>query len=86
MTKETIQEIAKQTDLNGHTMALITLARAMGGDGHLKTLENIDAIHRNIGHMPYHLGLFRTDISYQLRQIAKGLYDEETYNQICGAL
>lgn len=85
MTKETIQEIAEKTNINDHTGALMILAADLGRLIHLRTLKSIEAIHRDVGHMPYHLGLFRSDIAFQLRDIAKKEYDAETFAKIMEA-
>ena len=75
-------EIARLTDENHHTEALVKLAQMVGHDKYRKILFHIDGIHNLQGHLTTPLAEMRRDIGIELRKIAEREFMPFEYSQI----
>lgn len=81
-----IKRIAKMTDNNDHTGALIELAKLLGNTRTVKILTAIETIHDTEQHLPSHVGEYRAEISDRLMDDVRKRFDAATYRKIQAAL
>ena len=77
-----IKLIAKMTDNNDHTGALIELAKLLGHTRTVKILTAIETIHDVEQHLPSHVGEYRMEISDRLMDDASKRFDKATFQKI----
>ena len=75
-------EIARLTDENHHTEALIKLAHMLGDDKYRKILRHIDSIHNLQGHLTSPLAEMRREIGASLLINAERKFLPEQFDKI----
>lgn len=81
-----IDKMAKLTDDNQHTEALIVLAELVGMKKEVKILKLIQQIHQLEGHLPSTLGHYRRETSQNVHDKARRKFGKEVYDKIYSAL
>ena len=80
-----IKRIAKMTDNNNHTGALIELAKLLGNTRTVKILTAIETIQDVEQHLPTHVARYRQEISDRLMDDARKRFDKATFQKIQAA-
>ena len=80
-----IKLIAKMTDNNDHTGALIELAKLLGHTRTVKILTAIETIQDVEQHLPTHVARYRQEISDRLMDDARKRFDKATFQKIQAA-
>jgi hypothetical protein len=75
-------EIARLTNENAHTEALIKLAQMLGNDKYAKILGHLRDIHHLEGYLTRAISAFRDDIAMKLFDNAYATYDAVSFSQI----
>jgi hypothetical protein len=75
-------EIARLTNENAHTEALIKLAQMLGNDKYAKILGHLRDIHHLEGHLTRTISAFRDDIAMKLFDNAYATCDAVSFSQI----
>jgi len=78
-------EIARLTNENAHTEALIKLAEMVGHDKYRKILRHIDGIHNLQGHLTSPLAEMRREIGATLLITAEREFSPDQFDKIYGA-
>lgn len=84
-TTEIIEKIAKLTDRNDHTGAVIELATFLNDTKALKLLQAVETIHTIEGSMPTEVSKYRSSISKDLRDKFKSKYGQDAATELNGA-
>lgn len=82
---DTVKEIAKLTDNNNHTEALIEGAKMVGATKLVKKLELVFKLQDLEGHMPVGLREYRDQLSKELDSLAKRDMSDEEFESFHGA-
>ena len=80
-----IKRIAKMTDNNDHTGALIELAKLLGNTRTVKILTAIETIHDTEQHLPSHIGEYRAEIRDRLMDDVRKRFGIITLKKIMDA-
>jgi len=83
---QAIKRIAKLTDENSHTEALIELAQLMESKYYADILRHIKEIHALEGSLPSKLKEYRHEVYLSLLAYADGQTTDEQYQAIYNAL
>lgn len=76
------KKIAKQTDLNEHNLAILSLAKFMKSKKAIELMNNVIKMHDNYGYMPKNLIDIRDEIYNTLMMLFKSKYGEVDYKTI----
>jgi hypothetical protein len=85
-TTEIIKKIAKLTDRNDHTGAVIELATFLNNTRAIKLLQAIETIHKIEGSMPTEISKYRSSISKDLKDNFKSKYGADASKELNRAL
>ena len=80
-----IKLIAKMTDNNNHTGALIELAKLLGNTRTVKILTAIETIHDTEQHLPTHIREYREEIRERLMDDVRKRFGIVTLTKIMDA-
>lgn len=81
-TDALVKKIAKLTDGNMHTLALLELAKFLKEKKYVTILTGIEAIHDAEGSLPMKLSEYRHEIGKKLWAIAAKKLDSTTYKKL----
>jgi 5,10-methylene-tetrahydrofolate dehydrogenase/methenyl tetrahydrofolate cyclohydrolase len=81
-TTEIIKKIAKLTDRNDHTGAVIELATFLNNTRAIKLLQAIESIHKIEGSMPTEISKYRSSISKDLQANFKSKYGADAAKEL----
>jgi len=76
------KKIAKQTDLNEHNLAILSLAKFLKAKKAIELMNNVIKMHDNYGYMPKNLIDIRDEIYNKIMILLKSKYGEIDYNTI----
>lgn len=82
---EIIEKIAKLTDRNDHTGAVIELATFLNNTRAIKLLQAIEMIHKIEGSMPMEISKYRSSILKDLQTNFKSKYGADATDELKGA-
>jgi hypothetical protein len=76
------KKIARQTDLNEHNLAILSLAKFLKAKKAIELMNNVIKMHDNYGYMPKNLIDIRDEIFNKIMILLKSKYGEIDYNTI----
>jgi len=76
------KKILRQTDLNEHNLAILSLAKFLKDKKSIEIMNNVIKMHNNYGYMPNDLANIRDDIYSKLIILLKHKYGEVDYKLI----
>jgi len=79
------RKVAKLTDRNDHSEALLFIAKSLGLTSFAKVITYIMQIQKEQGYLNYNLGIFRNDVAKEIHNIATKKFGKK-YEIIRGAL
>lgn len=81
-----VKKIAKLTDRNHHTEALIAAARMMGYKGLVKKAELLRQLHKLEGSLPFGLSEYRSYLLKELKGFLQQDLDDAEFDALWGAM
>ena len=84
-TKQIVAKIAKLTDRNDHTRAVLELATFLNDTKSFKKLEAVDTINTIEGSMPSEISKYRDSILKDLMNKVKSKYGSDAAKEVNGA-
>ena len=84
-TTQIIEKIAKLTDRNDHTAAVIELATFLNDTKCIKKLQAVETIHTIEGSMPSEISKYRDTILKDLTDKFKSKYGQDAAKELNGA-
>ena len=84
-TTEIIEKIAKLTDRNNHTTAVIELATFLNNTKAVKLLQAIETIHDIEGSMPTEISKYRSSVLQDLMDIFAKKYGSDAAKELSKA-
>jgi hypothetical protein len=76
------KKIARQTDMNEHNLAILSLAKFLKQKQSIELMNNVIKMHNNYGYMPKDLINIRDTIYSQLMMILKHKYGQVDFKEI----
>ena len=76
------KKIARQTDMNEHNLAILSLAKFLKSKKAIELINNVIKMHDNFGYMPKNLIDIREEIYSTLMMLLKSKYGEVDYKTI----
>jgi len=76
------KKIARQTDLNEHNLAILSLAKFLKAKKAIELMNNVIKMHDNFGYMPKNLIDIRDEIYDTLMMLLKSKYGDIDYKTI----
>jgi len=80
-----VKKIAEATDINDHNQAVMYLAQALEDTDSIAELKAIIATHNSLGHMPFELIQYRSDIKEGLFFKLSSVVNHVEFDQILNA-